>query len=625
MGMRIGILGLIGLCLASVSLQSQTLINYAGGYGSFDYDFYYGDVNIGLTRDGAAEGFIVNIHPEFETSLDTDDKVAGLASQRIRFNRNSDTGVAARMTMVMPFPTNDYPQPGETVQIRVWVKAANWSNARFRVFVRGRDGNNSQTLYDTNAPPTSWTELVFEYTVPTSNPPGIAVELRVDARAGVSQGTIWYDELRATAPNRYWREHNPRSLKIIAPYNPAYEEIQDDWVYYAREFDAVIAKWYAIKLLRTHRPDLQNVIYYNVIYSYRTPTSTSWADADLYGYWLCNREHPDWFLLNIYNQRQQFGSYLFLMDIGNPETSQWAAQNLALSMTYSDPGRDAVMLDSFIDFFFSSFHLQKYPTPASRIAAMEKHLRNFRAALEGRNIRFTVNAAGSGYTRDQVHTYMMRKGLIDGLLLEEGFTHIYTLPPGFVPFYVWESQLNTLLENANRLRIVYSGYSYSNPVEGRRQKIYALASFLLCVGGEIYLYLDKHPMDGPPGRQRAWRPDADFDVPLGDPTGPYQVLYRSSDYAGGLYYRPFQNGFVLVNPTGNISPSFKDGAVFTYILDADYWELWSGQVFRAGTRVKLYPKQARIFVRVSGLRGGSPPLNQINQPGLPLPKPPSRR
>jgi len=311
--------------------------------------------------------------------------------------------VAARMTMVMPFPTNDYPQPGETVQIRVWVKAANWSNARFRVFVRGRDGNNSQTLYDTNAPPTSWTELVFQYTVPVSNPPGIAVELRVDARPGVSRGTIWYDELRTTAPNRYWRDHNPRSLKIIAPYTPGYEEIQDDWVYYAREFDAVIAKWYAIKLLRTHRPDLQNVIYYNVIYSYRTPTSTSWADADLYGYWLCNREHPDWFLLNIYNQRQQFGSYLFLMDIGNPETSQWAAQNLALSMTYSDPGKDAIMLDSFIDFFFSSFHLQKYPTPASRIAAMEKHLRNLRAALEGRNIRFTVNAAGSGYTRDQVH------------------------------------------------------------------------------------------------------------------------------------------------------------------------------------------------------------------------------
>jgi len=58
-----------------------------------------------------------------------------------------------------------------------------------------------------------------------------------------------------------------------------------------------------------------------------------------------------------------------------------------------------------------------------------------------------------------------------------------------------------------------------------------------------------------------------------------------------------------VNPTGNRSPSFKDGAVFTYILDADYRELWSGQLFPAGSRIKLYPKQARIFYRESsGLR-----------------------
>jgi hypothetical protein len=125
----------------------------------------------------------------------------------------------------------------------------------------------------------------------------------------------------------------------------------------------------------------------------------------------------------------------------------------------------------------------------------------------------------------------------------------------------------------------------------------------LCADDNIYLYLDKHYYDGPPNGQRSWRPDADFDVPLGQPTGDVQVFFRSSDYAGGLYYRPFQNGFVLVNPTGNIAPSFKDGAVFTYILDADYRELWSGQLFPAGSRIKLYPKQARIFYRESsGLR-----------------------
>jgi len=34
---------------------------------------------------------------------------------------------------------------------------------------------------------------------------------------------------------------------------------------------------------------------------------------------------------------------------------------------------------------------------------------------------------------------------------------------------------------------------------------------------------------------------------------------------------------VIVNPTGNIAPRYKDGAIFTYVLDADYRELWSGQ------------------------------------------------
>jgi len=170
-------------------------------------------------------------------------------------------------------------------------------------------------------------------------------------------------------------------------------------------------------------------------------------------------------------------------------------------------------------------------------------------------------------------------------------------------------------------------------VEGRRQKIYALASALLCADDNLYLYLDKHYYDGAPNRQRSWRPDADFDVPLGQPTGSMQVFFRSSDYQGGLYYRPFQNGFVLVNPTGDIAPRYKDGAVFTWILDADYWELWSGQVFPAGTRVKLYPKEARVFVRASSaVLDDYPPAKGKIRPlpsggsGAPVsPAPPVRR
>jgi hypothetical protein len=585
----------------AVNAQQQPLINYATLFGEFDYDYYRGDHDLGLVRDGIAEGFSFNIPSDFSAELDEVDKVSGRASQKISFNRNSSTVATASLTRYMYFPSDDYPRPGEVIRISLWVKAENWVNASFRIRALGLDGSGGTDLINTTNVPNTWTELVFNYTVPNSNPQGVRLELIVRSLSGASSGTIRFDKLEVTGSKR-WRPHQPRSLKIIAPYYPWTEENQRDWVYYAREFDALFAEWDDIQNLRTHRPDLLNIYYYNLIYSGRWDTQL-WAQGDLFGYWYCDRYRPNWFLLNIFGNRQQFGRNLYLMDIGDPEASAWAAQNIRLSTFYTIQGVDAIQFDSFNDLFSPGFLLQKYPTPASRMAAMHKHLLNLRRALADRSIPFIVNAAAEPYTRDRPQTYFLRQGLIDGILIEQAFTHIFSLPPGFVSFGLWEQQLNTLIENRPRLRVVYSGYAFGDPVEGRRQKIYAMASFLLCTDDNIYLYLDKHYYDGPPSGQRSWRPDADFDVPLGQPTGNVQVFFRSSDYAGGLYYRQFQNGFVLVNPTGNVAPRFKDGAVFTYILDADYRELWSGQLFPAGSRIKLYPKQARIFYRESsGLR-----------------------
>ncbi|MCS6923619.1 MAG: hypothetical protein NZM10_04485, partial [Fimbriimonadales bacterium] len=176
------VLGTVCVLLMLGTAQEQPLINYAGGYGSFDYDFYIGNPSVGLVRDGIAEGFSVSVDPAFSLSLDEEDKVQGLASQRISFNRNASGSVAASMSYTMRFPSTDYPQVGETVRISLWVKAANWNNARFRVLARGVSGGGSQTLLDTGAPPANWTQLEFNYVVPASNPAGIVVELRVDAQ-----------------------------------------------------------------------------------------------------------------------------------------------------------------------------------------------------------------------------------------------------------------------------------------------------------------------------------------------------------------------------------------------------------------------------------------------------------
>lgn len=618
-GWRLGVGAFVLCALISVGLcqEEPPLINYATLHGEFDYDYYFGNPSVGLVRDGVAEGFSATIPENFTFELDEVDKVSGLAAQKISFNRNSAQPAEAVMRMDMYFPSDDYPQPGQTVLITIWVKTESWNNASIRIRARGLDGSGGVNLYNSPDEIPVWTQLRFNYTVPNSTPRGIALELWVRANAGVASGTVRFDKLETTG-NKRWRPHRPRALKIIAPYYPWATENQRDWVYYSREFDAMICDWPYIKALRTHRPDLRNVLYYNLIYSYRTDSNTRWGERDIFGYWYADRYHPDWFLINVFGSRQQFGSRLYMMDIGNPTVSNWAAQNLDLYMRYSDSGRDTIHFDSFIDFFFPGFLLQRYPTSASRMAAMHKHLLNMRRVLDDRSIQFIVNAAGEPYTRDRPHTYFMRQGLLDGMLVEEAFTYIFGFPfTGFVSFNLWEQQVNTLVENRPRLRVVYSGYSVSNPVVGRQQKIYALASFLLCADDNIYLYLDKHYYDGPPSGQRSWRPDADFDVPLGQPTGGIQVLFRSSDYRGGLYYRPFQNGFVLVNPTGNIAPRYKDGAIFTYVLDADYRELWSGQLFPAGSRIKLYPKEARIFYRESSGLHTPPSDGSGRTPDLP--------
>lgn len=44
-----------------------------------------------MLRDGVAEGFSFNIPSDFTAELDETDKVSGLASQKISFNRNSSS------------------------------------------------------------------------------------------------------------------------------------------------------------------------------------------------------------------------------------------------------------------------------------------------------------------------------------------------------------------------------------------------------------------------------------------------------------------------------------------------------------------------------------------------------
>jgi len=615
---RAWVFGWVALLLwAAAFAQEAPLINYVAGIGEFEHD----ELPNG-EWDGLADGVDFSYSPAeaaqfFSTTIDYDEKVSGVASQRISFNRTGSGNVGGNFTIRLYFPSDDYPRVGETVRISFWLKTGTWNNARLRVLARGLDGQTpTTTLLTRTTPIGDWSRFEYNYVVPNSNPQGIRITFEITLQDGSSSGTLWLDNLEVYGSKR-WRSRPPRSFRIFTYYDPTREEAQYDWIYYAREFDMVGVFKGTVELRRMlfYKPELRTTTYYLGFSSDISDNGNSIRDP--FGYAYCNQYHPEWFLLDPFGQRVRFGSTLYMMDVGNPACALRAATRIKERFQHSNMGLYSLKLDSFIDFTYNH-RMQRYPTAASRVAAVVKYLMTLKRELVDYGPpQLIVNVAAKPFTRDFVHTYVMRQGLFDGFFIEQAFTTIYSLPAPatYLGVVTWELQLQTLAEFPDKVRVYYCGYTL-DPARMRPMKLYAMASFLLGCDDNAYLYLDKHYYEGTPfGRQRTWRPDADYDVPLGQPTGPYEVFFRSSDYRGGLYYRPFENGFVLVNPTGNTPPLWKDGAVFTWVLDDTYYEWVTQQTYPPGTRIKLYPKQARMFIRQSSLRQS--PQNKQKPTALP--------
>ncbi|MFQ3611588.1 MAG: putative glycoside hydrolase [Fimbriimonadales bacterium] len=613
---RVWMLGLVFLLgLSVLPAQEQPLINYAAGIGEMEHD-----EDPEGRGDGVADGFSWGVSPSSEASVfvpskDLTESVSGSGSQRISFSRNNSSGNAtAGMTLLLRFPSSMYPQPGETVRISFWLKTANWQNARYRAIAADANGGNSAILLSSTTPINEWTRFEYTYIIRNVTPNGLRLTIEFTALTGLSQGTAWIDNIEVYGSKR-WEPHVNRSMKLFTYYRDNAALANGDWIYYARNFDMVgtFNSTVDLRRMKVYHPELRTLTYYIAFYSVDT---VPWPARDPFGYAYCNANHPDWFAMNVLGQRVRRADQ-YLMDVGVPECADWAVNNMRTRAQRANMGWDGIQLDSLID-FTNGFNLARYPTPASRIAATKKYLMKINQGLSEYGTEIIANAASAAYTRNNIHTLLLNEGYLQGMLIEQAFTNIFSLPSEYLSVGAWEGQLVTLASHPDKLRVVYSGYS-ANPQRARPMKLYALASFMLISGETAFLYLDVHYYENGVNGQRAWRPDEDFDVPLGQPTGPYEVYFRSTDYTGGLYYRPFENGFVLVNPTGatrvvvpsRVEPLWKDGATFTWTLDDTYWELVTQTTYPAGTRIKLYPKQARIFIRQnSGALRDYPPANR---------------
>ncbi len=608
--------GLLWLCLLfgwALAQGEAPLINYAAGIGECEHD-----EDPEGRGDNVVDGFSYDASESnvFTPVKDTNNYISGRGSQRIEFSRNNTGTATFYMTLPLRFPTEMYPQPGETVRISFWLKTANWQNARYRVFARDYNGGNSVTLLSSTNPLPSWTRFEYTYTLPNVDPNGMQFRFQVEALSGVSQGTIWIDNIEVYGSKR-WPGKVQRTLKLVTYYHPTTMPLANsDWIFYAMNFDLVgtFNSTVYLRSMKVYNPELKTMAYYMAVGSIDSDT---WPARDPFGYDYCNTNHPEWFALNVFGDRVRFAGSMYLMDIGIPECAEWAANNMRMRALRANWDLDYFKLDGIVT-FTQTFNLMRYPTRASRTAAMQKYLMKISEYVQDFGTEFIINPGSSSLSRDRLHTLYLRQGLASGFLLEGVFTPLFSFPVDYAAYSSWINHLNSLVEYPDKVRIVFSGYTI-NPERQRRMKIYALASFLLISADNTYLYLDKHYYEGdPPYAQRAWRPDDDFNVPLGQPTVPFQVFFQSTDYQGGLYYRPFENGFVLVNPTGNNRLSvpgraesyWKDGATFTWVLDNTYWELYTQQTYPAGSRIKLYPKEARIFVRVGEALRKYPPAQK---------------
>ncbi len=620
---RLWILGLVLLLgVGLLPAQEQPLINYAAGIGEMEHD-----EDPEGRGDGMADGFSWAILPSsaeapaFAFSKDLTESISGFGSQRISISRNASGEAAFQMILTLRFPSTMYPQPGETVRISFWLKTVDWQNARYRFTARDVNGANAVQLLNSTNPLPNWTRFEYTYTVPSATPTGISLQFLFIALPGTSQGIIWIDNVEVYGSKR-WEPHTTRSMKLFTYYRDSAALANGDWIFYAQNFDmaGTFNSTVDLRRMKVYRPELRTLTYYIAFYSV---DAVPWPARDPFGYAYCNANHPEWFALDVLGNRARFGE-AYMMDVGIPECADWAVHNMRTRAQRANMGWDAIQLDSLID-FTNGRNLMRYPTPASRLAATRKYLMKINQGLSEYSTQIIGNAASAPYTRDWIHTLLLNEGLLQGLLLEQAFTTIFSLPAEYLNFGSWQAHLNTLTAHPDKLRVVYAGYT-ANPLRARPMKLYALGSFLLISDENAYLYLDTHYYENGVNGQRAWRPDEDYDVPLGQPTGPFEVFFRSSDYQGGLYYRPFENGFVLVNPTGNtrvavpgrVEPLWKDGATFTWTLDDTYWELVTQTTYPAGTRIKLYPKQARIFVRQSsGALRNYPPANRLPKPTPP--------
>jgi uncharacterized repeat protein (TIGR01451 family) len=531
--------------------------------------------------------------------------LAGHTSQRVRLSRSS--GAAGRFTIrcQVDFNAHFRPSVNEPLLVRVAIRAEQFQNATYRVFV-----HTGQRFIDMQSPTSQdtggWMQLSMIVPVErlANGSPWLALVVEIRANEGAASGTVWIDEAQAISSRTLMRANRlPNGLRLAL--NFLYRN-QDPYRYLEQPFGVVIGVPTPAQSLQHHYRD---TIWMPYCYMPAATIPSYYRhNADLYNYDDVNRNHPDWFLLDRNGQRI-FLDDTYYVDVGRQEVRERAWQSLRDFLNRCGRPR-YIYLDNY-DLLLGNRGLMNYPTNEAWVQAVigwteyvGSRLRSEFRFEDGSYPRFVPNISnlGSFFLRGIPGVSQDAPGVallpyMGGFLVEHAFTHAratqgtttilpYGTASGWAGPQRWDLWLvrNTVrlsTEYPDRLVILIPTL-WTNAPDSRSKLRFAIAGCLIVQHDNTFVHID--PRYESEQYRDGYYP-AELFVPLGMPQGNFQIL-NGDIIVGGLFVRNYQNGVVVWNP--------RHDATYTYTVPRDYYD-WDRNLVRAGTRVEVPPHTGLVF------------------------------
>ena len=357
-----------------------------------------------------------------------------------------------------------------------------------------------------------------------------------------------------------------------------------------------------------YQPAFRPLFSVSALYSISDPNDH--GSRDLFDYFDCNVNHPDWFLLDAQGQRIAKSGFPneWLMDVGNPLVQQRAVASLRdlLSRT-NNPSIFLDDVDAVIFGASGQLILPKYPSDALWWQQLTHHISALSQGIAATPGSTLIANASNG-------RYWVRQGLpnnqdgpgiawlpsLGGFVQEFPFANVdgngntvyrpYAPSPSDAWFNdFWIDNLRAMVENPNSQQMELFNVSPSNHAASR----YLIASYLL--GQHAHTTL---------GFGGNFTLPSELSIPLGNPLGTYQIA-QGDLASGGLFSRAYDKGVVFVNPMA--SNTFTTAA-------PQAGTDWDGHAIQSGDTIALPPHTgyALLYSGGSGSSSSSSTGNPSN-------------